>query len=421
MSVFYVNTSNITTMLRIDRISVSNYKNLSVDELELRNFNVIVGPNNSGKSNFIQIFSFLNYIINGPLDQIKKDFNTGLILGVGIIIPSINRSKKGEINIGIKFSNTITDIQYHYNITLEWNSPDENIWARKLSIKEEVLEFKEIHKTGPPTSIFTRRTNKVTFNKSLKKDIGIDTLPEDVSVINLLKVVSQESRNQEINEALKLLDSILKTETIYFSNIELTKSEKTRTYKYGGRTVAFDFVKEIVNISKNEGLFDFFKETLRNILKIETVKIFEFSPGETENDSNKTEYFIFFDHLGSSKAIWDFSDGTVLLIALITKILVSETDIFLIEEPENSLHPQALVDLISFFRSFEENKQFIIASHSIAIINKVKPEDVIIAQCQGDGKSNLKRVENSAELRKTLKQGFIAFSDLLFFDQDEIE
>jgi len=109
-----------------------------------------------------------------------------------------------------------------------------------------------------------------------------------------------------------------------------------------------------------------------------------------------------------------------MLIALITKILISDSDIFLIEEPENSLHPKALIDLISFIRSFENDRQFIIASHSIALINTISAEDVIISKCHKNGLSELLKVTSSSELKKTLKQGFIVFSDLLFFSTEDI-
>jgi predicted ATPase len=408
-------------MLKIDQVSIWNYKNLIVEELELKNFNVIVGPNNSGKSNFIQIFSFLNYIINGSVDQVKNDFNSGYFAGFGRIIPSSNESPNGEIKISLRFSDTNTDFQYHFQINLDWKGTTQNSWERQISIKSEEFDYKEIHKTGPPINIFKRTSDKVIFSKTLRRNIGIDSLPIDVSVINLLKVVSQSSRNQNITDALLALDLVLKTETIYFSNLELSKSEKNRTNKYGGRTVAFDLIKEIFNLSKKEDTFSYFKETLKNILKIDDVAVYEFKPDDQKDESAKVEYFIIFRHFDSAKILWDFSDGTILIIALITKILITDSDIYLIEEPENSLHPQALIDLINFFRSYEEAKQFIIASHSIAVINKVKPEDTIIAQCKENGLSQLKRVENSTELKKTLKQGFIEFSDLLFFNPNDID
>ena len=55
-------------MKRIEALRIKGYKNIESAELKLSNFNVIIGPNNSGKSNFIQVILFLNYVINSSLD-----------------------------------------------------------------------------------------------------------------------------------------------------------------------------------------------------------------------------------------------------------------------------------------------------------------------------------------------------------------
>ena len=53
--------------MRIESIAVSNFKSFSKSEIELGQFNVLVGANASGKSNFVQIFKFLR-------DTVEYDF-----------------------------------------------------------------------------------------------------------------------------------------------------------------------------------------------------------------------------------------------------------------------------------------------------------------------------------------------------------
>ena len=48
---------------RISKIKIHNFKNFKDLEIDLNRFNVVVGQNASGKSNFKKIFSFLNDII----------------------------------------------------------------------------------------------------------------------------------------------------------------------------------------------------------------------------------------------------------------------------------------------------------------------------------------------------------------------
>ena len=44
--------------MAIKRIKVSNFKSFDAVDLELSKFNMVIGANASGKSNFIQAFKF---------------------------------------------------------------------------------------------------------------------------------------------------------------------------------------------------------------------------------------------------------------------------------------------------------------------------------------------------------------------------
>ena len=51
----------------IERFTCKNYRNINVSKLEMKRINILVGPNNSGKTNFIRAISFL------PDMLLKKD------------------------------------------------------------------------------------------------------------------------------------------------------------------------------------------------------------------------------------------------------------------------------------------------------------------------------------------------------------
>ncbi len=52
-------------MLR--KIKLSNFRSFSKSEADIKNINVLIGGNGSGKSNFISLFSMFNYIYMGKL------------------------------------------------------------------------------------------------------------------------------------------------------------------------------------------------------------------------------------------------------------------------------------------------------------------------------------------------------------------
>src|SRR3989442_14807217 len=55
--------------MAIRKIKVSNFKSFKNLDVELREFNALIGANASGKSNFIQIFTFLRDIVKHGLEN----------------------------------------------------------------------------------------------------------------------------------------------------------------------------------------------------------------------------------------------------------------------------------------------------------------------------------------------------------------
>jgi predicted ATPase len=80
------------------------------------------------------------------------------------------------------------------------------------------------------------------------------------------------------------------------------------------------------------------------------------------------------------------SDGTLRLMALLTLLLQPMEflpNTILIDEPELGLHPHALETVLSVMRSIGGEKQIIIATQSVSIVDRLEPEDIIVAQRHG--------------------------------------
>ena len=62
--------------MKITSIKVKGYKNLLDCTYNIGDFNVLIGANNTGKSNLLEVFSFLDDIISGS-DDVKKEIFIG--------------------------------------------------------------------------------------------------------------------------------------------------------------------------------------------------------------------------------------------------------------------------------------------------------------------------------------------------------
>ena len=90
------------------------------------------------------------------------------------------------------------------------------------------------------------------------------------------------------------------------------------------------------------------------------------------------------------------SDGSLRFICLATLLLQPISllpDTILIDEPELGLHPYGITILADIFKQVAENRQLIVSTQSVELVNELTPEDVIVVD-QDDGASTFRRYTN---------------------------
>lgn len=412
-------------MVRIVNYNLNNFRNIRSADLSFDNYNLIIGTNNSGKSNFIQSFSFLYYILYGAVEEVISSFRSGFAgtLYNGILPYNRMITEDAEaiptISVELEFENTATNRKFTYQINIRYRVTEHSRHP-SFYIDSESLYYKEYGKPGSSIRIFSRVGNNVQYGSDFPKFKFDNGIPDAFSLIRVLQISG--GSNEAYWDAQQCLSQVLKTPVFYFSHTELTKNDsKDQLGIFNGRVVAFNLKEEIINLENSEN-WEIFKSALHNVLGIEDVDVVTFRiPGKHKKEEEEALKFVRFEHASSSKSLEDLSDGSILLIALIVKVLNSDQDIFIIEEPENSTHPKALVDLVAFLKSFSESKQFIITSHSIVLLNKSKLEQIITSRTFNDGMSEFENVHSRKELKARLRSGVSNFADELFFEQTEEE
>lgn len=100
-----------------------------------------------------------------------------------------------------------------------------------------------------------------------------------------------------------------------------------------------------------------------------------------------------------------FSDGTLRFICLATLLLQPIEllpDTILIDEPELGLHPYAITVLAEIFKQVSEQRQLIVSTQSVELVNELSPEDIIVVD-QENGASSFHRF-TEGELSGWLEQ-----------------
>jgi hypothetical protein len=102
---------------------------------------------------------------------------------------------------------------------------------------------------------------------------------------------------------------------------------------------------------------------------------------------------------GSNLPSWVISDGTLRLLAqTIIAYLPEKNQIYMIEEPENGLHPLAIESVFQSLSSLYNN-QILLATHSPAILRLAEPKHILCFSKTDSGAVDIVRGENHPKLK----------------------
>ncbi|MFO0553028.1 MAG: AAA family ATPase [Polyangiaceae bacterium] len=98
----------------------------------------------------------------------------------------------------------------------------------------------------------------------------------------------------------------------------------------------------------------------------------------------------------------EMSEGLLYYIAFATLQHVEGQHIFLVEEPENGLHPSRVAEVMSILRALSTNNQVILATHSPFVINECAPEEVTILTRDESG-THARRIDETPRFEERSK------------------
>ncbi len=418
--------------IKLNKIYVDGYKNLSECSVPMNDFNVLVGPNNSGKSNFLEVFAFVKGVTGGGSDNFHKAiFEEGISPRGDSSICQLENDVFKPITI--KFFMEVTEgtnptLDIEYSLTINCKSLLMNkikLLKDDLGFVSEQIKYKDRKKTGKAIMLIKRDRKEMQIRKenALFANHSIESYS---SCLNVTRAIYADYKGLDENFKLifSSIQNLLVSRQINLSANELSRDLDSGKKPKGYKLESFDLLAAIADLHNNHSkLFEEFKNALCQILDIEDVRFKAIKvPDDIKKESkDKPEIFNYFAlklHNCKFSSLDNYSDGTFRIVALLISILSQETEsvLTLIEEPENCLHPRALKTLISYLKQQSKERQIIIATHSSYLLNNVSPEDVIVARIKRSGDTAFEKIKNIKDLRKRLSRGFISFGDLLYDD-----
>jgi predicted ATPase len=117
-----------------------------------------------------------------------------------------------------------------------------------------------------------------------------------------------------------------------------------------------------------------------------------------ERQDDKHRYLMLQYRGGLEVPSWTASDGTLRLLALTLPAYLPELDgVFLIEEPENGIHPRAVETMFQSLSNVYE-AQVLLATHSPVVLSIAEPDQVLCFAKDEFGATDVVRGDQHPEL-----------------------
>lgn len=351
----------------INQIKIQNL--LSFDErgidLTLKNLNVFIGSNGSGKSNFIEAISLLQ---SAPTLLARPVRDSG---GIAVWLHKGTHSPVAQIEV-------VTDVKNRNGISIK-HSLSFGAVGNKFDLQDERIEDKT-PSNGEKIAYFYYKyqNNHPVLNVKTGREKRVERKIERIDIDPEQSILSQRKDPDQYPEITELA----------------RQYEKIRIY----REWSFGRYSTPRLAQRVEGNNDFLDENYNNLglilngmnrypdvkkKMIEKLKILYPRFDDFYVDIQGTTIQIFFTEKNYNIPATRLSDGTLRYLSLLA-ILYSpnKPSLLCIEEPELGLHPDILPTIAELLKEASEEVQIVVTTHSEVIVDALtaSPEDVIVCE-----------------------------------------
>ncbi|MBS3028976.1 MAG: AAA family ATPase [Dolichospermum sp. DET50] len=343
--------TTLTSNKQLSKIILKGFKSIADCDIQLSQLNILIGCNGAGKSNFISFFRMLQEILDRHFQVfVSRQGGPDTILHFG-------RKTTEQLEIELYFGNN------RYHATVE-PTQDNRLMFSQESFGWGGGEW-EIGSGHFETQAFTGTGTKID-------DYVLSAMQQwrvyhfhDTSDSAYIKQPASINDNIYLRPDARNLAAFL----------YLLKNNYSQSYQQIVKTIRL--------------VAPFFNNFLLR-------------PSPHNNDVIELEWFEQGQDIPFKAHL--LSDGTLRFICLATVFLQPTTlqpETILVDEPELGLHPYVITILASLMRSVSRERQLIVSTQSVELLNEFSADDVIVVDRE-NGKSLLRRL-NKDDLHEWLE------------------
>ncbi|RKI91595.1 hypothetical protein D7V94_10045 [Parablautia intestinalis] len=357
----------------INKFSCHNFRNINTDDLEFEKINILIGPNNSGKTNFIKAITFFSEMLQNP----------------------------GEGNLKSAFLNAVARNGWEHSLYkhAEENAPIDFSW--EICLNGEPVRYKfsfEVGNSVEKCNILLEELSSAELKEGYDREFNYFRCHDfKIGVGNFSTAVKVGPKNRrlafEVDSKETLImqfkDILLKNQKIYGNelirvNIAQLLYDLQKYFEgfnvYSSAQFASDKMREAVNVkalddSLNQNAGNFtnvfnryksedvlwkikFEDRLRDLIP-------NLQVADTVSAYDKLVFKLVYDN--EQYDLSDVSEGTLkglILNMLINMPMKKARTLLAIDEPETNMHPAWQKVIGNWMQTADTFNQCFISTHS---------------------------------------------------------
>ena len=413
--------SSYKSHIILKSLYLDNFKSFKKSKFEFGKLNCLIAPNNTGKSNLIEVLEFLDNIIYENLPKAISKIGLQNIqnyhhLEDKKIVINAQFSVENRVLVSDEFIDYKMDFLFLFNMDIETKKSTIDVMSFNNKIKSINIDkadlnnglglrvFDSFEEFIGNYSKYVQVLEKKQY-KSFDYAYNSSTLKYEIKtkyeiterLIQLLLGLEIDKKNGILEKAMdfKLLfnKSSLFMSHYFHSHDIKTRSESTGWFKL--LKDGTNLVEYLSNLDK-----DIFEEISTSLIgEVELISSLELKDGFVSE-------VLFNEEVNGEKypiKLQKVSDGTVHFVAIMSALIGNNYSIgIMIEEPERHLHMKVLSYILNSMRDCEA--QIFFTTHSTEMLSELNLDEIIFMFRNFDGDTKGIRAKDIKNIKKIMKR-----------------
>lgn len=365
----------------IKRIKAKNFKSFNNIDIELDKFNILIGNNASGKSNFVKLLKFIKNILPDGFEDAVSQAG-----GIEFFKNFNNQEKPFELTVEFAVNEKydedghppakgylINSIRYDLTMPLQ----------NEIIIEEEKLSILgtcDYNEELPKEILYHKKNGEI----SISDDDVITDVPNLFPLFYLLKDLNKKDNWRDYNYFnFRDFESFVKNIHFYDFETNACKSPSPAESKKALSENGSNLAKIIESILANE------EDKNKFINAISYILDYVDNINATKEINAYTAYNILEKYSNRYLPSGFLSDGTVNIVALIVAMFFQHSAISVFEEPDRGIHPNLIQKLVDLMKEAAYKKQIIITTHNPQVVKYSDKSSLLLISRDKSGYSKI--------------------------------